>query len=254
MMKTVRMIAVTSLHVLLTACTPRARSPLEDVRSVSPALARYLEEGALAALWKRPGLVARDRSIVTISVLIARNQTVEMPHHFALALDHGVEPRELSEIITHLAFYAGWGNATSAAVIAKHIFEQRGITPDQLPAASLPLLAIDEAAEAQRAARVEENFGAIAPGVVHYTTELLFRELWLRPALAPRDRSMVTVAALVANGQVAQVQYHLDRALDNGLTKPEASEMMTQLAFYAGWPSVFSALPIVKEVLEQRPD
>jgi 4-carboxymuconolactone decarboxylase len=92
----------------------------------------------------------------------------------------------------------------------------------------------------------------VAPGVVQYTTDLLFRDLWLRPALTPRDRSLVTVSALVAGGQAAQVTYHLNRAMDNGLTKAQASEAMTQLAFYAGWPNVFTALPVVKAVFEKR--
>jgi 4-carboxymuconolactone decarboxylase len=64
---------------------------------------------------------------------------------------------------------------------------------------------------------------------------------------------VVTVSALVATGQVAQIPFHLNRAMDNGLTKAEASEALTQLAFYAGWPNVFSALPVVKSVLEKRP-
>ena len=92
----------------------------------------------------------------------------------------------------------------------------------------------------------------MAPGVVQYTTDLLFRELWLRPALAPRDRSLVTVSALIASGQAAQITYHLNRAMDNGLTKAEASEVLAHLAFYAGWPNVFSALPVVKAVFEKR--
>ena len=92
----------------------------------------------------------------------------------------------------------------------------------------------------------------MAPGVVHYTGELLFRDLWLRPALTPRDRSLVTISALIASGQVAQITYHLNRAMDNGLTKAQASEVLTQLAFYAGWPNVFSAIPIVKSVFEKR--
>ena len=92
----------------------------------------------------------------------------------------------------------------------------------------------------------------MAPGVVHYTTDLLFRDLWLRPDLAPRDRSLVTVSALIASGQVAQIPYHLNRAMDSGLTQAEASEVFTQLAFYAGWPNVFSALPVAKDVFEKR--
>ena len=85
-----------------------------------------------------------------------------------------------------------------------------------------------------------------------YTGDVLFRDLWLRPGLAPRDRSLVTVSALVATGQVAQITYHLNRAMDAGLTKAQASEVLTQLAFYAGWPSVFSAMPVVKAVFESR--
>jgi 4-carboxymuconolactone decarboxylase len=224
----------------------------EDVRMVSPALEKYSENTLLGEVWKRPDLSPRDRSIVTMAALIARNQTIELPNHFTFALDNGVKPSEISEIITHLAFYSGWGNAMSAIAVAKEIFGKRGITPDQLPPALGERLPLDEAAEAQRAARVEQDAGTVAPGVVYCTAELLFRDLWLRPALAPRDRSLVTVSALIASGQVAQVTYHLNRAMDNGLTKAQASEVLTHLAFYAGWPNVFSAIPVVKSVFERR--
>jgi 4-carboxymuconolactone decarboxylase len=204
-------------------------------------------------VWKRPGLAPRDRSIVTLAALIARNQTVELPAYLNLALDNGVQPREISELITHLAFYSGWGNAMSAVAAAKNIFVQHGIEVGQLPTAEARLLPIDEAVEARRAAGVSEQFGAVVPGVVQYTTDVLFRDLWLRPDLAPRDRSLVTVSALIAAGQAAQVTYHLNKAMDNGLTQQQASEAVTHLAFYAGWPNVFSALPVVKDVFEKRP-
>jgi 4-carboxymuconolactone decarboxylase len=61
------------------------------------------------------------------------------------------------------------------------------------------------------------------------------------------------VSALIANGQLAQIPYHLNRAMDNGLTQTQAAEVVTHLAFYAGWPNAFSALPVVKDVLEKRP-
>lgn len=225
---------------------------LAEVRAVSPALERYTTGPLLGDLWNRPQLSPRDRSIVTLSVLIARNQTVELPYHLNLAFDNGVKPGEISEIITHLAFYSGWANATSAVGVTKAVFDQRGVTADQLPAATGDLLPIDEAAEARRASTVQQNFGDVAPGVAQFTTDVLFHDLWLRSGLAPRDRSLVTVSALVATGQVAQITYHLNRAMDNSLTKAEASEVMTQLAFYAGWPNVFSALPTVKDVFEKR--
>jgi 4-carboxymuconolactone decarboxylase len=219
---------------------------------VAPALEKYTQERLLGEVWKRPDLSARDRSIVTMAVLVARNQTVEMPYYLNLALDSGVKPAEISELITHLAFYSGWGNAMSAVAVSKDVFAKRGIRADQLPATSPKPLPIDQAAEADRAKRVSEQFGSVAPGVVQYTTDALFRDLWLRPDLAPRDRSLITVSALIASGQVAQVPYHLNRAMDNGLTRAQASEMLTHLAFYAGWPNVFSALPVAKEVFEKR--
>ena len=229
----------------------RRLSP-EDVRSVAPALEKYTQERLYGEVWKRPGLSPRDRSIVTVAALIARDLTLPMNYYFGRALDNGVKPRELSEIITHLAFYSGWANAFAAIGPAKEVFAERGIGPDQLPDASPPLLPLNEASEADRATRVAQQFGAVAPGLVQYTADPLFRDLWLRPDLAPRDRSLVTVAALIANGQAAQISYHLNRAMDNGLTQAEAAEVLTHLAFYVGWPNVFSALPVAKEVFEKR--
>jgi 4-carboxymuconolactone decarboxylase len=141
----------------------------------------------------------------------------------------------------------------SASVVAKDVFAERKIGADQLPPASPALLPLDEAAEAQRATRVGQQFSAVAPAIVQDTTNVLFRDLWLRPDLAPRDRSLVTVSALIATGQVAQISYHLNLAMDNGLTQPQAAEAISHLAFYVGWPSVFSALPVAKEVFEKRP-
>jgi len=228
-------------------------SKSEDMRAVAPALERYAQNVVLGDVWKRTGLSSRDRSVVTLSALIARNQTIELPHYLGLALDNGVKAAEISELITHLAFYTGWANAMAAIPATRDIFKSRNIGADQLPAASGRQLPLDEAAEKQRATRVGEQFGQITPSLVQYTTDVLFRDLWLRPDLAPRDRSLVTVSALVATGQVAQITYHLNRAMDNGLTRDEAGEALGHLAFYAGWPNAFSAAPVFKEVIEKRP-
>ena len=228
-------------------------STREDVRTVAPALEKYAQGIILGDLWKRPGLSPRDRSIVTVAALIARDQTVELPNYLNLALDNGVKPAEISEIITHLAFYTGWANAMDSIPATRDVFRSRKIGADQVPPASGPQLPLDEAAETQRASRVGQQFGQITPSLVQYTTEVLFRDLWLRPGLAPRDRSLVTVSALVATGQVAQITYHLNSAMDNGLTREEAGEVLGHLAFYAGWPNAFSAAPVFKEVVEKRP-
>ncbi|MFC7542562.1 carboxymuconolactone decarboxylase family protein [Siccirubricoccus deserti] len=117
----------------------------DEVRSVAPALERYGRETLLDRLWRRPDLSPRDRSLVTLAALIARGQAAELPTYVNLALDSGVKPSEVSEVVTHLAFYAGWGNAMAAVAAVREIFAARGIEADQLPAASPPLLPLDEA-------------------------------------------------------------------------------------------------------------
>src|SRR5687767_4938084 len=139
--------------------------PTKDLRSVTPALEKY-RQAVVDDLWKRPDLSPRDRSIVTVAALIARNHSVEMPEQFARALDNGVKPSELSEIITHLAFYSGWANGMSAVEVARSVFAARKIGTDQLPQSSPALLPLNKEAEATRATSVDQQFGNVSPGLV----------------------------------------------------------------------------------------
>ncbi len=224
----------------------------QDLLAVSPALARYERDVLYGRVWGRPALSRRDRSIVTLAALITRGQTSQITFHVGLALDNGVTAKEVSEILTHLAFYSGWGNALSAAPFIEDVFQAHGIGTAQLPLAAPELLPLDQAAEDRRASVVSDSAGPASPALVEDTGAVLFRDLWLRPHLVPRDRSMVTVAALITSGQFAQVTFHLGKALDNGLTTTEASEIVSHLAYYAGWPNAFSVMPIVKGVFESR--
>lgn len=94
----------------------------------------------------------------------------------------------------------------------------------------------------------EKMFGDFAPGLVHFTDDVLFGEAWQRPQLSPRDRSLITVAALTAGGSAEQLTFHLRYAKDNGVTEDELIEAITHLAFYAGWPKAFSAMAVAKQV------
>jgi 4-carboxymuconolactone decarboxylase len=224
----------------------------EFFAGVAPALARYEREVLIDDVWKRPALSRRDRGIVTLAALITRGQTASLPFYADQAIDDGVEPAQISEILTHLAFYTGWGQAVLATPSIEAVFVKRGIGADRLPPASPRLLPIDQASEDRRASSVQQSVGAVSAALAEDTGAVLFRELWLRPDLAPRDRSMVTVAALIASGQFAQITFHLGKAMDNGLTRDEASEILSHLAYYAGWPSAMSAVPVFKGVFESR--
>lgn len=226
----------------------------ETVGEVAPALEAYSENALFDGLWQEDGFSVRDRALVTLAALVTRHETARLPEHAALALDAGVTPAEVSETLTHLAFYSGWGNAVAAAEAIAPLLEKRGVSAEDLPAVDPELLPLDEEAEAARQENVQSTYGDVSQGVVDNTEALLFRDLWLRPALEPRDRSLVTVATLIAAGQPEQMTFHLNRAMDNGLTRGEAGAMLSHLAFYTGWPRVFSAMPVAADVFENRPE
>jgi 4-carboxymuconolactone decarboxylase len=92
----------------------------------------------------------------------------------------------------------------------------------------------------------------LTPDLARYTDEVLFGDVWQRPGLAPRDRSLVTVATLVATGKTGQLTGHLGRALDNGVSPSEIAGLLTHLAFYSGWPSSVSALEVTERVFRDR--
>jgi 4-carboxymuconolactone decarboxylase len=93
-------------------------------------------------------------------------------------------------------------------------------------------------------------FGDISPKMVELTDGVLFGDIWERPEISKRDRSLVTVTALIAMNRPDQLRSHLARARDNGLTQEELIETITHLAFYAGWPSAVTALGVAKDVFE----
>lgn len=221
------------------------------VHAVAPQLARYTDEVLFGEVWEQPDLAKRDRSFVTVAALVAGGNVEQMPGHFNRALDNGVTPAELSGLITHMAFYAGWPRAMSAVGVANKVLGERGLTPLAISETSLPF---DRAADAPRAATVEASVGPIAPALARYTNAVLFEDLWLRTDLAPRDRSLATIVALIVNGQAEQLPFHLARGLDNGLTRQQVGGAITHLAFYAGWPRAMSAVSVADRVFRERSD
>jgi 4-carboxymuconolactone decarboxylase len=90
--------------------------------------------------------------------------------------------------------------------------------------------------------------GDFAPKLVELTDNVIFGDIWKRPELSPRDRSLITVACLISGGNTEQLRHHLGRAKDNGLTETELKEVIIHLAFYAGWPRAMSAITIAREL------
>ncbi|WP_026792833.1 carboxymuconolactone decarboxylase family protein [Pleomorphomonas oryzae] len=100
----------------------------------------------------------------------------------------------------------------------------------------------------QKQSPAQKAFGDIAPGLADYTDNVLFGDVWKRPGLSPRDRSLITIATLVALYRLNELPFHLKLGLENGLSQEEIIETITHLAFYAGWPAASTAISIARKV------
>ncbi|MBZ9700543.1 MULTISPECIES: carboxymuconolactone decarboxylase family protein [unclassified Mesorhizobium] len=227
---------------------PRVAPPA--VYDVAPGLGHFTDDVLFGEVWERKDLGPRDRSLTTLAVLVSTGKSAQLAGHLRRALDNGVRQEEIGELITHLAFYSGWPNAISAVTETKKVFDERGIGP--VAKSDAPRIELDAAAEALRSGAVDAAVAPTAAALADLTNRVLFGDLWRRAELSARDRSLVTMAALIATGQPDQLSFHLTRALDNGLTHAEAAEVVTQAAFYAGWPRAMSAVPVLKKVFEGR--
>jgi 4-carboxymuconolactone decarboxylase len=102
------------------------------------------------------------------------------------------------------------------------------------------------------ASALRQSLGDLAPKLVDLTEDVLFGDVWERPQLSKRDRSLITCAALIATGKAEQMDFHFPNAIKNGVTREELVEMITHLAFYVGWPSAMSAVTRAKELLTRK--
>lgn len=124
-----------------------------------------------------------------------------------------------------------------------------------LLAATVPAYAQDQESstpDSQQPSRAQQLMGGIAPKMVELTDDVLYADIWERPELSKRDRSLATVSALVALNRPDQLRSHLALAKRNGVTEEELVETITHLAFYSGWPNAVTAITVAKEVFAQE--
>jgi 4-carboxymuconolactone decarboxylase len=157
---------------------------------------------------------------------------------------HGASPETA---MTHVAIQeslegkgVGWMEKVSDTQYAASVHARASRSDDPAGAATQPTPA-------------QRLIGDFSPKLVELTDNVLFGDVWARPELSQRDRSLVTVSALIALNRPDQLRSHLARARDNGVTRKELIETITHLAFYAGWPNAMTAISVAKEVLPEKP-
>jgi len=207
---------------------------------LAPGLATLTDDVLFGDVWRRPELSPRDRSLVTISVLIATGKPAQLAGHLGQALTNGVQPSEASGLLAHLAIYCGWPSAVSALEVYEQVYTARKVDTAALRTVAPRLPA--PGSDAARARAVNDELGAVAPKFVQLTNDVVFDDLWRRPDLSLRDRSLVTIAALAAMGDDEELDVYVRRGLESGLTRSQITEALTHLGFYAGWPKATRAL------------
>ncbi|MCY4029030.1 MAG: carboxymuconolactone decarboxylase family protein [Acidobacteria bacterium] len=219
--------------------------PAPDLYAGSPYLRELRNSLVYGEIWERPYLSKRDRSMITIGVLQALARE-ELAIHIPRGLDNGLTPEEISEIILHVTFYAGWPTGVQASITAAEAFEARGLTLGELPRAPAPETEITTPGGLSDAYAAVPRLGALR-------NSLLYGDVWERPLLSKRDRSLVTVAVNQALYVTNELRLHIDRALDqNGVTPQELSEVILHVTFYAGWPAAVNAGRLATAALRTR--
>jgi 4-carboxymuconolactone decarboxylase len=216
-------------------------------QKIAPGLAKLTDEVLFGDVWRRPELSPRDRSLVTLSVLIATGKPVQLAGHLGRALDNGVKPTEASGLLAHLAVYCGWPSAVSALDVYEQVYTARNVDTSALRGVGPGLP--PHASDAARARALADELGTVAPKFVQLTNEVVFGDLWQRSDLTLRDRSLVTIAALAAMGDDDQLDFYLRRGLESGLTRGQVTEALTHLGFYAGWARATKAMTAATRTL-----
>lgn len=223
------------------AAPGRPSGPLQQ--KLVPGMAALTDDVLYGDVWRRSELSPRDRSLVTVAVLIATGKTAQLAGHLGRALDNGVQPSEASGVLSHLAVYTGWPNAVSALEIFDQVYTARKVDTAALRGVGPRLPA--PGSDATQAEAVTSNLGAVAPKFAQLTNDVVFGDLWRRSDLSRRDRSLTTVVALAAIGDDDQLDAYVRRGLDDGLTRSQIIEAVTHLAFYAGWSRATNAMMVI---------
>ncbi|MEZ5232771.1 MAG: carboxymuconolactone decarboxylase family protein [Acidimicrobiales bacterium] len=216
------------------------------------ALGTFAMHAVMGDLWCRPQLSRRDRSLVVVSVLMAQARDEELELHVANAVRHGMAREEVDELLLHVAAYAGFPAAMSSVRKVDAAFNKLDGLPADARRDRQGAEHIDDAERDRRAADVRRtltdgraaadpatdmaNMQGLLGDVGALAFRFAFGEIWSRPQLSRRDRSLCVIAILGALGQAHELGIHVPGGLHHGLTRTEIEEVMVQLSLYAGFP------------------
>jgi len=216
---------------------------------------------AVGEMWARPQLERRDRSLMIISVLAAQARDEELEMHVQVGLNHGLTRIEIEEINLHIAAYAGFPAAMAASrhmdaafCKAEGVERIEGRSPAERLSDEERMARAGDVRQSLTGGRAkpdpEDDLAAMRDylgDLGDWAFKYAFGEIWSRPQLSRRDRSLVVVAILAALGQASELAFHVPAGINHGLTREEIEEVMTHLGLYAGFPKAVDGMRAAKE-------
>jgi 4-carboxymuconolactone decarboxylase len=228
-----------------------------DDDGTPPVMRTLMAEAGYGAIWSRPGLALSDRMICALAALGAVQRLPKLRRHVGAALDLGLAPRAIVEILIQIGIYAGFAASEEAIEAAGSVFAQRGVAMPEEPAREDSLETLTargrELMQKLHSERASQGYaapdnpvtGAMYPLAIQYG----YSEIWFRPGLDLRQRALVTVAAFTALKLESQVKKFGESALNMGLTRTEVIEAIIQTAPLSGFAPALNALGGLSEAL-----
>jgi 4-carboxymuconolactone decarboxylase len=229
------------------------------------ALGSFALNTGAGEIWSRPGLARRDRSLVVISFLTAFGRELELPTHIVGGLNHGLTREEIDEIMVQISAYAGVPFALAGAGVAGRVFAQQDGTEERT---TLPAPAEQKDPEKRRAdgldvlrtllGQPDLDTQATETAIIdqqgdlgHLILDFAFGDVWSRPQLSRRDRSLVVISVLTALSASDELEAHVRGALNHGVTKGEIEEVMIMMVLYGGFPRAIGGMNIARKVFSE---
>jgi 4-carboxymuconolactone decarboxylase len=240
----------------------RARLSGRDARVAepgdsTPGFRQLMSEVVYGAIWSRPGLALRDRMLCTLAALGAVQRLPQLHRHVGAALNIGLEPRAIQEVLIQIGIYAGFSASEEALEVAREVFGTRGVFAarddasdaalDELTARGQKLLTELHGDRGSQGYASPDNTvaGALYPAAVQYG----YGEIWFRPGLERRERALVAVAAFTALKLESQLKKFGQSALNVGVSRAEVIEAVIQTAPFSGFAPALNALAALGDAL-----
>jgi len=246
--------------------SPEGGQALADFFQTQGALGDFVLHVGAGEIWARDAISRRDRSLIVISFLAALGRELELPQHIGGGLNHGLERDEIDEIMVQLCAYVGAPFALTGARLAAQVFAERDGTetrqsppppaelkdPGKRRSDAFDLLRTLLAAPDLDGPSTQDAMVSTLGVMGELTLDFAFGDVWTRPQLSRRDRSMVVVSALTALNLTHELEIHIGGALNHGVTRTEIEEIMMTAVLYCGFPRAIDGMHLALKVFGER--